>query len=48
MNRTVCELLEESTVPVPNEWYDDDHKKYNELKPDYVNDAIHGIIPEYK
>ena len=35
-------------MPVPNEWYNDEYKKDRELKPDYVNNAIYGIIPEYK
>jgi len=32
---------------VPNEWYDKKYKDDNKLNPDYVNDAINGIIPEY-
>jgi hypothetical protein len=35
-------------LPVPNEWYSDEYKKDHELKPNYVNNIIYGIISEYE
>ena len=32
-------------MPVPNEWYDEDMKDI-EKKPEFVQQAIYGIIPK--
>ncbi len=47
-NETVCDFMIENNLPIPNEWYDDKYKNEHEYKPDYVNNAIYGIIPEFK
>jgi len=47
-DKTICDYMIEDKIPIPNEWYDDKYKKNHEYKPDYVNNAINSIIPEYK
>ncbi len=38
----------EFRLPIANEWYDDEYKQNHKFKPYYINNAINGIIPEYK